>query len=126
MKITTEDNVKNYILSHIKYVYIGFDDNTEVMLPGVKEYDIDLDKVDYSTIELTNAFGNTEIENHFSKHNRVIYVHIEACAVVLESSEKMIDVFYDIPCDMKIKRLRINNDIDSCNEMFIQLEGAVK
>ena len=43
-----------------------------------------------ATIELTNAFGNTEIENHFSKHNRVIYVHIEACAVATESLDKMI------------------------------------
>ena len=126
MTITTENNVKQYILHRIEKVYIGFDDNTEVVLKDVAEYDIDLDKNEYSTIELTNVFNDAVLENHFkgNKKNRVIYVHIEFSAVTLD--HEFIKAFYDIPCDMIIKRLRANSDRVEVGDMFISLEGYVK
>ena len=125
MKVTTENNAKQFALDRIKKVYIGFDDNIEVTLNYIKDYNIDLDRIDCSTIEITNALDNVEIENHFSKDSHIIYVHIEASGVLIESDE-IIDVFYDIPCDMKIRRFKISADVGTCQDMFVELEGIVK
>ena len=54
MKVITENNVNEYILDRIKKVYIGFDDNIEVELNNIIEYDIDLDNIDMSMLEFTN------------------------------------------------------------------------
>lgn len=125
MKITTENNV--HILDRIKKVYIGFDDNTEVQLDQIINYDIDLDKIEYSIIKLTNALGNAELENHFkgNKRNRIIYVHIEFIGVD-PFIERYSNVFYDIPCDMVVRKLKVSNDCDGLGDMSIELEGIVK
>ena len=127
MKVITENNVNEYILDRIKKVYIGFDDNIEVELNNIIEYDIDLDNIDMSMLEFTNSLFNTEIENRFNekKSNHIIYVHIEAIGFI-PSKNKSIDVFYDIPCDMKIRRYRTNASYRDIGNMFIELEGIVK
>ena len=127
MKVTVENNVEKFILESIKTVCIGFDDNTEVALREIVDYNIDLDKIESSTIWLTNAFTDVEIENHFrgNKHNQIIYVHIYARGVDNISGERL-DVFYDIPCDMVIRRLRINGDNREVGTMFIELEGFIR
>lgn len=125
MKVTTGNNVKQFSLSRIKAVYIGFDDNTEVTLNQIVDYDIDLDRIDCSTIEFTNTLDNVEIENHFSKNSHIICVRIDGIGY-LPDSDKETTVFYDIPCDMKIRRLRMNGDIGTCQNMFVGLEGIVK
>ena len=126
MKITTENNVKQYVLYRVNNVYIGFDDNIEVKLDQVTEFDIDLDSIDYSTIRFTNVLNNIEIANHFKsdKKNHIIYVHIEAIGV-LPGDGQEVKVFYDIPCDMNIRRFRLNGCFNQPN-MFIELEGIVK
>ena len=127
MKVTTENNINEYILDRIKKVYIGFDDNTEVKLDNVVEYDIDLDNFDMSIIEITNALFNVEIENRFKgkKSNHIIYIHIEATGVTPYENESL-DVFYDIPCDMKIRRYRTNASHINIGNMFVELEGFIK
>ena len=127
MKVTVENNVEKFILESIKTVCIGFDDNTEVTLRAIVDYDIDLDKIESSTIGLTNAFTDVEIENHFrgNKHNQIIYIHIYARGVDNLSGE-CLDVFYDIPCDMVIRRLRMNGDNREVGTMFIELEGFIR
>lgn len=127
MKITTENNVSEFILDKINNVYIGFDD-TEIILKDIVEYDIDLDRVDCSTIEFTNAFSNVELENYFigNKNNNIIYVHIEASGIVMENYVcRNIDVYYDIPCKMTIRRLRSHGNYKDAGNMFVQLEGFV-
>lgn len=125
MKVITKDNVKQFIFDKIQRVYIGFDDNTKVKLEQISEFDIDLDKFGTSTIEVTNGLHDIEIKNQFSKNNHVVSVYIEAKGAKLQDCEP-IDIFYDIPCDMKIRRLRINGDYESYPDMFIMLEGIVK
>lgn len=130
MKITTENNVKNFILDRIKNVYIGFDDNIEVKLDAIIDFDIDLSDGDNSTIELTNVFEHIEILNHFktAKSTRIIYVHIEATGVRIVNGvgHVVTNVYYDIPCDMKISRLRIEGNKHEAGNMLVELEGLVK
>lgn len=128
MKITTEDNVKVYILDRINKVYIGFDDNTEVELNQITEHDIDLDNIDISTISFGNLLFDVEIQNHFkgNKSNHVIHIHIEAIGIDPVNTNQF-NVFYDIPCDMKIRRFATNRHCrEVLGDMFIELEGVVK
>lgn len=127
MKITTENNFKQFALDRINKVYIGFDDNVEVKLEHVIDYDIDLDKIEYSTIELTNSLSDVKLINHFkgNSNSKIIYLKIKAIGIALDDY-KYIDVLYDIPCDMVIRRLRTNGGHDECSSMFIELEGVVK
>ena len=126
MKVTVENNVKQYILDKINKVYIGFNDNTEVKLDAIEEFYIDLSN-DYSTIELTNVFEDIEIINHFNsiKPTSIIYVHIEAIGWFFKdgTGNECCGVYYDIPCDMKIGKLRIDG---AEHNMSIELEGIVK
>lgn len=125
MKVTVENNVKEYILDKIKDVYIGFNDNVEVRLNQIIDYDIDLNNEHDSTISFTNALNNVEMENHFKgKKSRIIYVRIDA--IGWNPDESSFDVFYDIPCDMKIKNLRISGEYDGFGDMHVELEGVVR
>ena len=106
---------------------IGFRDNTEVTLKSIIDYDIDLDKIELCTIGLTNALSDVEIENHFkgNESNQIIYVRICAAGVNLDG--ELFNVFYDIPCDMTIRRLRINGENrETYGQMFIELEGVIR
>lgn len=127
MKITIENNAKEYFIDRIQNVYIGFDDNVEVKLNQIVEYDIDLDNTDCSTIEFRNAFNSTEIENHFkgNSKNHIIYIRIELLAVN-PIDMKNLKVFYDIPCNMVIKRLKSYGDYTEIGGMHIELEGVIK
>mgnify|MGYP003295047072 CR=1 FL=1 len=51
-----ENNVEEYILDRIKKVYIRFDDDIEVKLEHITEYDIDLEMQKYkpTSYSLTN------------------------------------------------------------------------
>lgn len=129
MKVTTENNVENFVLYEINSVYLLFNDEVEVELNNIIEYDFDFDKIECSTIELLNELNNSEIENRFGarKNNHITFIHIEATGVCLgEDCGKDVKVFYDIPCDMKIRRLRVNGNKDCICNMFISLEGFVK
>ena len=60
------------------------------------------------------------------KSNRVIYIHIEATGMMIDT-HKEVNVFYDIPCDMRIRRYRIDGyTMGEVGSMFIELEGFVK
>lgn len=125
MKVTTEDNVKSFILIRFNTGYIRFSDNTEATINMITDYDIDLNKQEPSSIWLTSMGCNPKIKNPFKENKRVVYVHVEATAFDPESS-KDITVSYDIPCDMEIIRWRIYGDNESDGQMFIALEGTVE
>jgi hypothetical protein len=134
MKVITDNNVKQFILDRIDKVYIGFNDNIEVTLKHITDYDIDLDKIEYSTIEFANALSDKEMINHFkgNSNSKIIYVKIKATGITLDDEvslsldDKWIDVLYDIPCDMVIRKLRIDGGVNECSRMVVELEGAVK
>jgi len=128
MKMTAENNTEQFVLDDINTVYIGFDDNTEVKLDKIIEYDIDLDKIEHSFIELTNAETDTEIVNHFvgNKKNHVIYVDVKGKGFDIKNN-KEIDVYYKIPCNMHMRKLRTHGECrEEVGRMFIQLEGFIK
>lgn len=127
MKITTEDNVKQFILYRINAIYIGFDDNVEVKLDQISDWDFDFDKIELSTIEFTNVSNDVELESHFvgNKLNKIIYIHIDALGLLPERDEEC-RVFYDIPCNMYIRRLKMNGDMSDCGGMLVELEGSLK
>ena len=129
MKITTEYyDVQNFILNRIDKIYIGFNDNIDVKLTNITEYDINLNNECSSTIEFSNVFTNIELANHFRSNSRIIYVRIEAFGIIADKNNygKHTAVFYDIPCNMVISRLRISRNSDDCSEMYVELEGLVK
>ena len=126
MKVTIENNGKEFILCKIESVHIGFDDNTEVKLSNIVDYDIDLNRGNYSTISFTDVFHNVQIENHFSKNSKIIYIHINGKGLADRDFDNEINVLYDIPCDMKIIRFRTDGNPTECGSMFIELEGIVK
>ena len=127
MKVIVENNVKQFVLDRINKVYIGFDDNVEVSLDQIIDYDIDLDRVDCCSIGFTNAISDVEMINHFKGDNKskIIYVKIEATGMSISDCRKN-DVLYDIPCEMIIRRLRTNGEINNIGNMFVELEGFVK
>ena len=126
MKVTTENNVKQYILHTINNVYIGFNDNVEVVLNQITEFDIDLDGANNSTIEFKTDISNIELANYFSnKKNHIIYVRMEATGMNIESQTD-VKVYYDVPCNMIIRRLRFDGDNSYCGGMLVELEGFVK
>ena len=126
MKITIDDNIEQFILLDLIEVCITFDDDSEVKLNNITDYDIDLNKIENSTIELTTEFSSAELENRFKgkKINHINLIHIEAKGYVA-GEDKDINVFYDIPCDMTIRRLRINGCYEEVGKMFVSLEGFV-
>lgn len=127
MKITTEDNVKQFILYRINAIYIGFDDNVKVKLDQISDWDFDFDKIELSTIEFTNVSNDVELESHFigNKPNKIIHMHIDALGLLPERDEEC-RIFYDIPCNMHIRRLKMNGDMTDCGGMFVELEGFLK
>lgn len=133
MKVITDNNVKQFILDRIDKVYIGFNDNIEVTLKHITDYNIDLDKIEYNTIEFTNALSDKEMINHFkgNSNSKIIYIKIKATGITLDdgitlNDHKWINVLYDIPCDMVIRKLRIDGGVNECSRMVVELEGAVK
>lgn len=126
MKITTDDNIEQFILLDLIKVCITFDDDVEVKLNNIIDYDIDLNKIESSTIELTTESSSVDIENRFKgkKSNHINLIHIEAKGYVGDEN-KDINVFYDIPCNMTIRRLRINGCYEGVGKMFVSLEGFV-
>ena len=93
MKITTDNNIDQFILLDLNKVYITFDDDSEVKLNNITDYDIDLNKIENSTIELTTEFSSAELENRFKgkKINHINLIHIEAKGYVAgEDKDRMI------------------------------------
>lgn len=127
MKVTIENNITEYVITKIKDICIGFDDNTEIKLKQIVEYDLDLDSIYNTTISFINAYQNAELENHFkgNKRNHIIYVHIDAFAATPDGMGDF-RVCYDIPCDMTIRRLETNGDRSTVGAMVVELEGIVK
>lgn len=127
MKTIVENNIKAYFIDRVNKIYIGFDDNAEVELNQIMDYDLDLDNECDSTISFVSAFNDREIENRFKgrKSNHVIYVRMDVIAINPYDAEEL-KIFYDIPCDMKIRRLRVSGKSNCSDNMYIELEGIVK
>jgi hypothetical protein len=124
MKITTEEKVKDFILDRVNLAILTFDDDTEIKLTEITDIDIDLNKLEISYINFTNALHNVELENCFSKNKKITHVYLETRSFLVDCTD--LKVFYDIQCDMRINRLRINIPSNDVDDMYVELEGFVK
>ena len=124
MKLTTDDNVDEFLMSDINKVYITFTNKEEVILKSITDWDINLDPINYSTISFTNAFQNKELIQHFDKKEIVEFIHIEGRGIKADD-HNYIDLFYDIPCHMKIQRVCVDGGYSNCGKTFVEFEGVV-
>lgn len=127
MKMTIDKNTKQFVFDRAKTIRIGFSDNIEVKLDQIINYDLDLDVVGESTIDITSALFDVDVINRFQRNgsSRVIYVEIEMIGYDIETNYYPI-VTYRIPCDMKITKFRMDASYGVASQMNIQLEGIVR
>ncbi len=125
MIITTENN-KQFILDRIKYIHLLFTDNTKITLSEITDFSLDLDSIDYSQIDITNALFDKELQNHFKgyKINKIKEVSIEEKIVTYDDCEVQ-QALYKIPCTMYIRRLILEGNINTSSSMRIVLEGDI-
>jgi hypothetical protein len=125
--MTIDRNTKQFVFDRAKTIRIGFSDNIEVKLDQIINYDLDLDVVGESTIDITSALFDVDVINRFQRNSssRVIYVEIEMIGYDIETNYYPI-VTYRIPCDMKIIKFRMDTSYGVSSEMRIQLEGIVR
>lgn len=122
MILTTEDKVKEFVFDCLKYIILTFEDGSEVKLSQISDIDIDLNRFEQSYIYITNAVQDAELLNCFSKGKMIIHVHFEPRSInILDCNN--IKTFYDIPCNMKINRLRFGTTKSSPGDMYFELEG---
>lgn len=126
MNISIKKDSKKYFIHDVKQVDIEFDDGCKVSLDQISQYDLDFDNNTNSIISFTSIFDNRELENRFNgrQSNRVVCVQIDANAVDIDGDEFL--VLYNIPCDMKIRRLNCRWKYDNYSHMRVELEGVVK
>lgn len=127
MNILTKKDLEKYFIHNVKQVYIEFDDGCKVSLDQISQYDLDLDNDTNSIISFTNILENRELENRFNgrQSNRIVYVQINANAVTIDDCDEF-PVLYNIPCDMKIRRLNCRWKYDNYSHIRVELEGVVK
>ena len=123
--IVTTDNNKQFVLDKIEKVLITFTDGTKVTLNAITDFEVDLDTTNYSEIDITNALFDKELQNHFKSYrpNKINGIFIDGKGINLENYEET-KISYTIPCDMYIRRLRLNSDLGS-SSMRVVLEGEV-
>ena len=128
MKVTVEDNVKDYILDKIIKMCLTFDDDTEVWLIDIQDIDMSLDKIDTSYINFTTIVHSVQLENYFSKKNYIKRIYTENTYADITdgvATEVKEDMIYEFPCHMQIRKLGINNSLDEVPNMYVELEGFV-
>ena len=117
-------NMEVGLIDRVQYVELTFEDDTKLRLGEVLEYDLDLDNIDCSTISFTTAFIYDGALAKFNKKEikRVCINFAEIDVNDLERKEKLV---LDMQCRMKIRRCRINGDMHSVPNMYVELEGMV-
>ena len=121
MKLTA--NAEQFIFSNIKKVIIEFIDGYRVTLNSIKEHYIDFRKNEKSRIEIQNIFIDKELFNRFCTDDDIAYLYIEGTGGDLYGNE--VTGVFDIPCDMRIKGIRINGDVTTATEVYVCLEGRI-
>ncbi len=125
MKLVTNNN-KQFILDRIKNIILLFTDDTKITLSEITDFNLDLDSINCSEIDITNALFNKELQNHFKgyKKNKIKEIWIEGIGFSLDDCKGQ-QILYDIPCNMYIRRLIINGNIGTSSSMQVVLEGSI-
>ena len=123
MKLTSEN--KNECYNYAKKVILTFENDKEIELKYITDYDIDLCRNSSSTVYLTSGVTNVDLSNIVTKKNNVKMLHFEFNSVDIENPTELTESFLDISCNMKIVRYRLSADKASVSEMYIELDGVV-
>ena len=127
MKLISD--IQNGILCNIKSITIVFEDNEAVVLNNIYDFDFDLDSIESSWIDVTNAYINKILVNRFAskkENSKIKHININYINLDIKYQEAILDTFIDIPCCMIIRKLRIDGDTDRYGKMYVRLEGMVK
>ena len=123
MKVICE--MEKGFISDVNCIILIFEDNTEVRIGKIKNYDLDLNDNDCSSISFTTACIYNNLLNKFKKKNiKKICINLKEVDVNDLDSVKPLQL--DILCNMKINRCNLIGDIDSGVDMYVELEGMVK
>lgn len=123
MKMTSEIN--KFIFDRIYKIILCFQDEHEIILEQIFDWDFDFDKMDSSCIDFTNVIIDKELFERFCVDDNIVSIHIEGkCVDILAANGDI--VMIDVPCNMRIRGLRINGSYDTGTNMSVQLEGMVQ
>lgn len=121
MKLTA--SAEQFIFTNIKKVIMEFTDGYKITIDDIKEYYIDFQKNEKSRIEIQNTIMDRELFNRFCIDDDIEYLYIEGTCVDLDENE--ITGVFDIPCDMRIKAIRMDGDVESATKVYVCLEGRI-
>lgn len=121
MKLTAD--AEQFIFCDIKRVVIEFMDGYKVTLNSIKEHYIDFQKDEKSRIEIQSNFMDKELFNRFFTDDDIAYLYIEVTGGDLDGNE--VTGVFDIPCDMRIKAIRMDGDVESATKIYVCLEGRI-
>lgn len=122
MKMTSD--IKKFIFNRVYKIILRFQDEREIAMEQIIDWDFDFDQIDESCIDFTNAIVDKEIFDRFSTDDNIILLHIEGKSVDMLAINDNV-VMMDVPCNMHIRKVRINGSFDTAANMNVQLEGMV-
>ena len=119
-------DIDKFVCDKVNKIILYFKDGNEVILEQVFEWDFNFERCNASYIDFKTYIINKELFNRFCIDDSICFIRIETTNINIENcSSKHISTL-DIQCNMRIRSMRTNGDLDNATEMFVSLEGAVK
>ena len=119
--ILTSDYQKG-IISHIKSVILTFDDQGEIVLDTITDYDMEFNKTEINIVEFAHCSIDKDIIAKYSDSVNIKNIHINMVIYNIKTNKTRVS-FLDIPCNMKIKSLRYKGGRDIVSDCTMVLEG---
>lgn len=123
MKMSSDMN--KFIFDRVYKIILRFQDEYEIILDQISEWNFDFDKNDKARIDFINVIVNKEIFDRFCIDDNIIFLHIEGKGMDM-LAEKDNVVMIDVPCNMYIRKVKMNGGFDSVTDMYVHLEGTVE
>jgi hypothetical protein len=123
--MTVISNMEKGFINKIDYIILTLEDDTEIRICEINDYDLDLYGGDYSSISFTTVCTNNKLLSRF-KRESIKHIHIKFDEINGNDRNSVRPLLLDIPCNMKIKRCRVNGDTSTIGNMYVELEGMVR
>ena len=118
-------DIDKFVCNKVNKITLYFKDGSEVVLEQVFEWDFNFERCDSSYIDFKTYIINKELFNRFCVDDSICFIYIEIANINVEDCSSNISTL-DIQCNMRIRSMRTNGDLDNATEMYVSLEGAVK
>ena len=115
------NDINQFLCDGVVEITMYFKDDNKITIGYLLEYDFNFSKINNSYVSFRTALANKELIDKFCEDDYITCLHIES-KYTFDNNTTTIDV----PCDMRIKSLRTNGDMEHLTEMYVQLEGVVK